>query len=165
MDVIYLFVIQSILGHASVHELHSCGKANHKLCTPWLGNPDGSHNMTAAACAYPCKVGFHKKYGETFEGLFRSGWNPYFSIMFKADPIFLGRTPCGSGAMSRHSKHSNDRMFFTAKERADAGYSKTRKDRRMGWSLTVQGEVNLLGDVISWSVLGHFWIFLKIPGI
>eukprot|EP00438_Fugacium_kawagutii_P003245 Skav220245 [mRNA] locus=scaffold3452:121652:123410:- [translate_table: standard] len=30
--------------------------------------------------------------------------------------------------MSRHSKHSNDRMFFTAKERADAGYSKTRKD-------------------------------------
>lgn len=30
--------------------------------------------------------------------------------------------------MSRHSKHSNDRMFFTAKERADAGYSKTRKE-------------------------------------
>lgn len=29
--------------------------------------------------------------------------------------------------MSRHSKHSNDRMFFTAKERADAGYAKTRK--------------------------------------
>eukprot|EP00439_Symbiodinium_sp_Y106_P053107 s5404_g7.t1 len=33
-----------------------------------------------------------------------------------------------SEAMSRHSKHSNDRMFFTAKERADAGYSKTRKE-------------------------------------
>eukprot|EP00913_Durusdinium_trenchii_P030491 g28562.t1 len=32
-------------------------------------------------------------------------------------------------AMSRHSKHSNDRMFFTAKERADAGYSKTRKEQ------------------------------------
>ena len=63
------------------------------------------------------------------------------------------------GAMSRHSKHSNDRMFFTAKERADAGYSKTRKDRRMGWSLTVKGEVNPLGDVISWSfdIFKHFW--------
>ncbi|CAJ1373689.1 unnamed protein product [Effrenium voratum] len=30
--------------------------------------------------------------------------------------------------MSRHSKHSNDRMFFTAKERADAGFTKTRKE-------------------------------------
>eukprot|EP00440_Ansanella_granifera_P018221 gb/GFBE01019787.1/.p1 GENE.gb/GFBE01019787.1/~~gb/GFBE01019787.1/.p1 ORF type:complete len:321 (+),score=91.26 gb/GFBE01019787.1/:1-963(+) len=30
--------------------------------------------------------------------------------------------------MSRHSKHSNDRMFFTAKERADAGFAGTRKE-------------------------------------
>lgn len=30
--------------------------------------------------------------------------------------------------MSRHSKHSNDRQFFTAKERADAGYAVTKKD-------------------------------------
>lgn len=30
--------------------------------------------------------------------------------------------------MSRHSKHSNDRSFYSAKERADAGYSVTKKD-------------------------------------
>lgn len=30
--------------------------------------------------------------------------------------------------MSRHSRHSNDRSFFTAKERADAGYSVTKKE-------------------------------------
>jgi len=30
--------------------------------------------------------------------------------------------------MARHSKHSNDRMFFTAKERADAGFAGTRKE-------------------------------------
>ena len=41
-------------------------------------------------------------------------------------PLLVGRFPARR-AMSRHSKHSNDRMFFTAKERADAGYSNTRK--------------------------------------
>jgi len=30
--------------------------------------------------------------------------------------------------MTRHSKHSNDRTFFTAKERKDAGFAGTRKD-------------------------------------
>lgn len=30
--------------------------------------------------------------------------------------------------MARHSKHSNDRSFYSAKERADAGFSITRKD-------------------------------------
>merc|ERR1740130_781710 len=30
--------------------------------------------------------------------------------------------------MTRHSKHSNDRSFFTALERANAGYSLTKKD-------------------------------------
>jgi len=30
--------------------------------------------------------------------------------------------------MSRHSRHSNDRSFYTAKERADAGYSVTKKE-------------------------------------
>lgn len=30
--------------------------------------------------------------------------------------------------MSRHSKHSNDRQFYSAKERADAGFSTSKKD-------------------------------------
>jgi len=30
--------------------------------------------------------------------------------------------------MSRHSKHSNDRSFYSAKERADAGYSVSKKE-------------------------------------
>eukprot|EP00930_Biecheleria_cincta_P087365 TRINITY_DN76607_c0_g1_i1.p1 TRINITY_DN76607_c0_g1~~TRINITY_DN76607_c0_g1_i1.p1 ORF type:complete len:340 (+),score=70.75 TRINITY_DN76607_c0_g1_i1:58-1020(+) len=30
--------------------------------------------------------------------------------------------------MSRHSKHSNDRMFFTAKERAGAGFATSKKE-------------------------------------
>jgi len=33
-----------------------------------------------------------------------------------------------SQPMSRHSRHSNDRSFFTHKERVDAGYAGTRKD-------------------------------------
>ena len=64
-------------------------------------------------------------------GLFIQGWHP-----MTLDSKRLRSFGALWGAMSRHSKHSNDRMFFTAKERADAGYSKTRKDR---WEKTMGG--------------------------
>jgi len=47
--------------------------------------------------------------------------------------VFVGLRPYRAPAafrraMTRHSKHSNDRSFFSHKERVDAGYATTRKD-------------------------------------